>query len=74
MSCCRQNANIFWWLFKHPIWFLSKWKVVLTGGYLMQDSFYTHWNRIFGCREKHKKPDNNENFCFACYRELKGAE
>ncbi len=79
MGCDRENANIWWHLFRSPRFFKRKYrtplKKIVRSPYFWQDSFFTHWNRWIGCRKQHKRLQNlgcGEGwFCFACYRSVK---
>ena len=82
MGTCRENADVFYYLFKrYPS---GRWmgRKLLTkhfwkSPYLWQDSFWTYFNRLIGCRLGHGNiqeidKDNGKigKFCFNCYREV----
>jgi hypothetical protein len=82
----RQGANIWWYFFVAYFHFAKNqyynvkvwWHDVIRcfkSEYFWQDSFRTHYKRLFGCKHKHVSDilDNsiNKDFCFDCYREVK---
>ena len=54
MSCSRQTADIWWYLFKHPNWLRDEWKNIIDSPYFWHDSFGKYWNRAIGCGKKVK--------------------
>lgn len=79
MSCSREGANVWRWLFSIKYRkYRQSFKRLINNPYFWQDSFWTYWNRLIGCRFRHKDihPDCHDDrkpegkgFCFACYRE-----
>lgn len=80
MGCGRENANIWTWLFgiKYRK-YRQSFRRLIRSHYFWQDSFWTYWNRLIGCRFAHKNiqyiEDDysgkyNKKFCFACYRKI----
>jgi hypothetical protein len=71
----RQTANFFWYLFTGRIqWFFHDklWK----SDYFWQDTIFTRFNRLIGCRifgHKIRSGVNKQGdltpFCFRCYKE-----
>jgi len=76
MSCCRENANIWWFLRKYPTHIKLS---IFKNSYFWHDSFGIYWNRIIGCKtiRGHKNIKNvadpgeeKEMYCFACQRKV----
>jgi hypothetical protein len=84
----RQGSNIFWYAFIAPFHFKwGQWYGFVTwvndivrcfkSEYFWQDSFCTHYKRLFGCKHKHVSTalgysgNYDIKFCFDCYREVK---
>lgn len=79
MGCGRENANIWRWLFGVKFRkYRRPFRQLIKSPYFWQDSFWTYWNRLIGCRFNHKdihegchdeSKTEGKGYCFACYRE-----
>jgi len=72
MATCRGTANIWFYLKRLEFRWVIK---SLRNEYFWQDSFWTYWNRLIGCRilghrKIYKKLDEDGDFCFNCYRNV----
>jgi hypothetical protein len=86
MGASRETGNIWWYIKKlFTANYKFKWRIkdffrCFSNEYFWQDSFFTHWNRIIGCKIRgHRKTgtigsdEDSEKripFCFNCYRKI----
>jgi hypothetical protein len=67
---CRQTQNLWWWLYRYGLRKTLKQKP-WRGGYFWEDSFWTHFYRILGCRHKPSWiEDERKWYCFCCHTNL----
>ena len=81
MCTGREGFDVWWKLksqWRNDLLSVKWWRRAYRSGYLWEDSVYTYWNRLIGCRGKHKSPTlldeecNGESvaYCFACKRRI----
>jgi len=83
MGACRENANIFWYLFnKYPSGKWAGWELfskrIWKNPHLWHDSFGSYWYRWVACKINGHKDvkdvsesyEPNEYYCFNCQKYL----